>query len=137
MMLMTKKFYFLFFNQTALHLAVQHGQQQIVELLLKSGASADTQDIYMNTPLSKAQIKGNENIIQLLSFHKGKTRSRTLMPNKLAQNFSRSKSNEFSHENQTNLPVNPTFPNSTSLENIPEDSSVPSTDHNENSISSD
>lgn len=133
--LTTKKFYLFIFNQTALHLAVQHGLQPIVELLIKSGASTDTQDIYNNTPLSKAQIKGNENIIHLLSIHKTKTRSRTLNPNKLPSSFARSKSNEFQHESPA-VAKNPTFPNSTSLENIPEES-IPIPSHNDESQTSD
>lgn len=95
-------------------MAVQYGFKDVVELLIKSGANADTQDIYLNSPLSKAQIKGNDAIIQLLTVHKSKSRSKSLMP----PNFSRSKSNEFSSEKPV---INQTFVISNSLENIQEE----------------
>ena len=126
---MIKKFYFyLFFYQTALHLAVQYGFKDVVEVLIKAGAITDTQDIYLNTPLSKAQIKGNETIIQLLTLHKNKNRSKSLMPTKPPPTFARSKSDDFTAEKPT-VTKNPTFNVSNSLENIPEEAILSNADN--------
>jgi ankyrin repeat protein len=59
-------------KQTALHVAVQQEDMQIIKLLMDAGARTDIVDIYMNTPLSKATAKGLTPIVQLLEGYRAK-----------------------------------------------------------------
>ncbi len=52
-------------GRTALHVAVEFGQFQVIELLLVAGASPTVEDQYGNTPIIIAQRKGYDEALDL------------------------------------------------------------------------
>lgn len=54
-------------GRTALHVAVEYGQFQVIELLLVAGASPTIEDQYGNTPITIAQRKGYHEALDLFS----------------------------------------------------------------------
>jgi ankyrin len=57
------------FGATALHLAAEYGQSQIVRLVLEKGANVDPVDNLGRTPLLWAAENGHSDIVQLLVSH--------------------------------------------------------------------
>lgn len=53
-------------GNTALHLAIQNGDEQIIKLLLDKGANVNAVDNNGRTPLHEAVVQANEPIVQLL-----------------------------------------------------------------------
>lgn len=68
-----------FYRQTALHLAVIVNTIQVVEYLLRAGASRDIQDHNGNTPLHIACMKGSLDIFKVLTDNFGNHKLMNLM----------------------------------------------------------
>ena len=52
--------------RTPLHIAIQQGNTEIVQLLLDKGAKVNAKDRWDRTPLDMALLKGDEKLIELL-----------------------------------------------------------------------
>lgn len=62
---------FAIFMQSPLHIAVSKGSDQLVSLLLKYNANANTLDVKGQTPLKLANAEGQNKCAQLLEQHMG------------------------------------------------------------------
>ena len=56
---------------TPLHYAAR-GHKNVAELLLDNGADVNAKDKHGNTPLHKATLRGNKDIVELLRKHGAK-----------------------------------------------------------------
>jgi ankyrin repeat protein len=54
------------FRDTPLHIAVECGDFDIVNLLITKGADINAKDVFQETPLQLAKTCGNANIVELL-----------------------------------------------------------------------
>lgn len=74
MFLIIKKFFFIFlFNQTPLHKAVDNNREEVVKLLLDSGAQIKVLDASRQSPEAIAKSKKLYEILEIISSFRQKT----------------------------------------------------------------